>query len=147
MGSAYNVEVEEGRVLCVFSFQKGTRPQDSFQSCTWIMFHTSKLPCHPFSPHFSPKVQAFAANFHAAGVGTGPPGPAVAVRRRSSVSGGLPMLKEMTPAEVEQITGRLAEVKRSYNDFGETPVEADMKRDFFKKRGMDFMDFCCEIQL
>lgn len=74
--------------------------------------------------------EAFATNFHAAGVGTGPS--EVAVRRRSSVA--LPMLKEMTPAEVEQITGRLAEVKRSCHDFGETPVEVVVHKPVLKPR-------------
>lgn len=153
-GQCKNVEAEDGRVFNILhldhlSMKGSTLVQlkgCALGGCTPnLWFIPQKLPCHPFSLQISTKTvepcekkwvhlgfcQAFATNFHAAGVGTGPS--EVAVRRRSSV--GLPMLKEMTPAEVEQITGRLAEVKRSCHDFGETPVEADMNIYWQKKGG------------
>lgn len=64
--------------------------------------------------------EAFAVNFLAAGAGC--QGPAVAAPRRMSLQ--VP-LREMTTAEVEQISGRLAEVKRSCHDFGEAPTAVE----------------------
>lgn len=78
--------------------------------------------------------EAFAVNFLAAGAGCQNPRMAP---RRMSVQ--MAPLREMTTAEVEQISGRLAEVKRSCHDFGEAPVEEVVPK-VVKTRSSDASD-------
>ncbi|CAK9033829.1 unnamed protein product [Durusdinium trenchii] len=80
--------------------------------------------------------EAFATNFSMAGASCeGRPG-----------ASHLPKLREMTPPEVikvEQISERLAEVKRSYHAFGEEPEEEPQKAPMKSRRRSDMAS--CEM--